>query len=359
AVNDAIINSGANDITLAVSAASEGIFGLEVLGITDADVTLTNAQLTGDDITIAANAVVTLSPDAIGGTVVRAAVAVATTDATVTIGGGSQLNAAGNVSIAAVSTVTASAEIKPDGSDETPSETTDAAVANITAVTGAGVVIEGAGTDLDAGGTLSVAATNTVTATTTADATSAGKGASVAVTTVTGGSSVAIRDGATASADAIALAATTTRTINTTAKSSPGGAAASGETGEDRNASEQVLDEQNAATSGGDISVAGAGAVSVVTSSTEAYVEDTGLLQATGTGGDGLKISAISEADVTTIADGTAVDPSAGSGVGVAVAINVATVDATAAVRGAVALDAADGVSLEAKIQDSTFTAEA
>src|SRR6202007_3303574 len=87
-VTDATINSGANDITLTASSSSEGIFGVDVFGPANADVTLTNAHLIGGDITVSAISTVNLEQGGLGPAAVKIAVAVATSEADVVINDG-------------------------------------------------------------------------------------------------------------------------------------------------------------------------------------------------------------------------------------------------------------------------------
>ncbi|MEX0958002.1 MAG: LEPR-XLL domain-containing protein, partial [Burkholderiales bacterium] len=359
---DSIVRAGVNNITLSVNASSNGIFGIENIGASSALVRIDGGELHGGDVGITASSEVTISPDALGGTAVKAAVAIADSDAEVLVTGGAIINASGNLNVNALSQVNATAEILP-GTDGTEDETTDAAVADTTIISDSRVKIRGA-SDLQADGNLNLVADNQVTAVTKADAHNAGKGAAVAVSVMTGETTAFMDGGSKAQGDTVLIGANSVRETTTTAISSPGGAADGGGT----NRSEEVLADPNddgdsgdrATTSGGDINVAGAVAVNIVTTTTTAYVDSSGQITATGAVGDtGVKISSSSKTTSTANADGSTTDSSAGTGIGVGVAMNFADVDSTSYVAGSSAISSPDGVTIEALIPQSTFTAQA
>ena len=350
-IDGASIDTGSNDLTLTVESASEGIFGRGELGLSDASVNLTDAVLTGNNIAIKASSSITLTPESIGGTTVRVAGANAFSGAAVTLSN-ADLTASGDLSVTARSTVSASADVKP-GTDGDTAETTDAAVAETVILSNASVKVQ-TGSTLQAGGEVDLHADNAVTALTKADARNAGKGASVAVTYV-GGDTVAFVDtGSAVDGASVSLAATSTRTVTSIAVSSPGGAA----DGTDNRSQKALADPDNdgdtadkATTSGGDIQVAGAVAVSVVNSSTEAYLDGTGLLES----GGAISIKAASNVTSRAIADGSTTDKSAGTGVGIGVAVNVADVDTSAYLAGNVGLDAPAGITVEAGMTERSL----
>ena len=128
-VSHSTVSSGTHDISLTVHSSSDGIFGVDIFGPASASISVDHAALSGNDIGLTASSTVTLAQGGLGFSLIRVAEATATSDADIAVGGNSHINATGNLTIAALSTVTASAEIKPDASGNA-SETTDAAVAN-------------------------------------------------------------------------------------------------------------------------------------------------------------------------------------------------------------------------------------
>ncbi len=124
----------------------------------------------------------------------------------------------------------------------------------------------------------------------------------------------------------MSLGASTNRTIVTTADSSQGGSSAS--SGGD-NASEKALKGNNASTSDGSISVAGAVAVSTDTGDTKAYI-DNGTVNS-GAGATSVTAATVDNATVTANGSSTA---KGATGVGVGVGINVAVRNADAYLTG-------------------------
>ena len=113
------IDAQTHNITLTANSSSNGIFGVGIFGPGNALITIDDSDFHGNAIDIEATSAVTLTPNSIGGSVVRVAVAVATSDAEVSIINGSTITATGNLTISASSQVNATAEILPDGTDAT------------------------------------------------------------------------------------------------------------------------------------------------------------------------------------------------------------------------------------------------
>ncbi len=249
-------------------------------------------------------------------------------DPTVTIGeatlDATGPGAAGSLTVAATSNVGITTTDTPDAS--LTDGTVDAAVAVTTFTSGAALNI-GDGATLDAAGAASLSAGSTLVDTTTADASGATAGAAVAASIISGDTTASIA-GATVDGSSVSLTATTNRTITTTAESSPGGAAANSS----GNTSENYLSQYDPATgSGGDnVGVAGAVAVGTDTGNTSAYVSS-GTIDA-GTGA--ATVEAQSADVVGVIANGSNTGSSS-TGIGVAVAIDVANRNDSAYITGA------------------------
>ncbi|HUJ88277.1 MAG TPA: LEPR-XLL domain-containing protein, partial [Burkholderiales bacterium] len=274
-----------------------------------------NSVLHATDINLTSNVDGTLSASASAATVKLVAVIGAATPS-ITIEGSSSLTATDSITALSKSEVTINASTSPEAGSG--SSSLDAAVVNTTYGSGALLSVSG-GATLDATGTASLTASSKLTANTTADANVAGSaGAAVAVSVITGDTTGSV-NGATVDGGTVTLAASSNRTITTLAKSSPGGSSASGDSS---NASEQTLSNNHASTSDGDITVAGAVAVSTDTGDTEAFLNDATVGAGTGT----LTVKADSTDVVSVTADGefTGNTGSTTNGVGVAVAIDVA-----------------------------------
>ncbi len=241
----------------------------------------------------------------------------------VLINGTARITATTALSVAAKSNIVIDAMARP--SLTATIAKADAAVVTATFASGAVLSIAG-GANLTAGGAVTLASSSILNAKTIADASVAGTaGASVAVSAISGDTTASVT-GATVSGASVALTAASHRTITTTAKSTPGGAADNAiET-----ASQAALGKQKAATSQGQVRVAGAVAVGTDTGATTAFLNAATILAGTGA----VTVSA-SPVDILTVtADGSATKQGA-VGVGVAVAIAVADRSDQAYVAGA------------------------
>ena len=167
---------------------------------------------------------------------------------------------------------------------------------------------------VDATGAAKLTASSTLPVITDGNASAKSAGAGVAVTVITGDTTATV-DGATVDGSSVTLAATSSRNIASTATS-----ALDGSSGGD--ASENTLSKNNAATSDGSVTIAGAVAVTVDTGTTKATVND-GSIDATGAASDKIGVVVIANpVDVVgSFADASGTNSS--TGVGVAVAINV------------------------------------
>ncbi|HEV8535697.1 MAG TPA: hypothetical protein VGR87_08260, partial [Candidatus Limnocylindria bacterium] len=339
------LDTGTGTITLQAANSQSATAPLPLLpgalsGSATASVSITSAAVSGGNIDVsAASAVDSTSPaESIVGLL-------ATSEATVDVVD-SAIAADGNLSLAAGSTVTsalAATAAPTDGS-------TDAAVSGSDITSTATSRIRGASA-ITVSGDLAVSATNVVSATTTGDASGVSKGAGIAISNVTQTTQASISGSTTVSANTSTVSADSDGTVTTTAKASPGGANANNETPNARTAG-------NARTADGNVTVVGALSFSRLTATTDAHVAADAATPVTiVTGTREQKVHAASKARSSAAADGSAVGPG-GSGLGVAVAVNLANVTTTAHV-GTASLTASR-VTVEAQTPATpTFAAQA
>ncbi|MDI4643092.1 LEPR-XLL domain-containing protein, partial [Rhodoblastus acidophilus] len=219
-------------------------------------------------------------------------------DPEVAIDGSSQLIAA-TVTATAESNVTISATTTPGGGG---SASADAAISNVTYSSGATLTVTGGALVNATSGAANLNANSTLDATTKGDASGASAGAGVAVSTIYG-DTIAKVDNATVDGGSVTIGASTDRTITVEAKSSQGGSSGSSgdASGESNYTSQKTLSDNNASTSDGSISVAGAVAVSVDTGATTAYVNN-GTINA---GAGAASVTAASADNASVTADGS------------------------------------------------------
>jgi hypothetical protein len=320
------ITTGTGNITLNAEAVDN-----TVLGDAQAQILINNATLSGGTIDISANSSVTATASLAFTLPANLALIDVQSDALVSITGSSRIESTGAVTISATSTTTTTALSTAVASGSTAA---DAAVA--TSIVHGSAIIQVTDTSaFNVGGALSLSAANTRTVTTTADSTAGGAtaaGGSVAVAVVSGDTEAYLDDNAKVeSAGSISLSAAKLDSITTTAKAASGGATDGGGATQTKSR----LSEYNAETSEGAITIAGAVAVTDLTSSTRAYLA---THQAVTTAGL-LSLESLDHSDATASADGSATG-SASTGVGVAVAINLAHVSNTAYLGGTGAISA-------------------
>ncbi|MBK5565795.1 LEPR-XLL domain-containing protein [Ensifer sp. SSB1] len=240
-------------------------------------------------------------------------------------------------SLSAGSSVSVSLTAADEG-DASENDTTKDAAVSVTVVLSDSITEVLGGSALNVSGAVSLTADTQLALTTTADGGSGSKGASVAVSEVNATTRAYMAGNSALNAnsgdlpDSVAFSATLTSNVSTTAISSAGGS----NQGDGTSESEKRLADPNqdsntsdkAATSGGDITFAGAVTVSDYRTTTEAYIDSSILVSAST-----LALTATSTESVTAGADGSAT-ASAGTGVGVAVALGIADVTTRAYVAG-------------------------
>ena len=285
---------------------------------------------TGGDLDITASVNGSLTASA-GSATVKLVVIAGSAAPSVTIDGGSQVaSTTGAVDAQATTNVTINSSTAPI--TNSGSASVDAAVLSTTFADGATMTVDG-GAGVSAKTSDTLAASSTLTSSTVANAAvPKTAGAAVAVSVITGDTTASVAD-ATVSGSSVSATAGSDRSITTTAMSSPGGSSASGSGSND---SEQTLGSNDAATSSGSITVAGAIAVSVDTGTTSAFLASGAIINA---GAGAATVSAGSADVVAVTADGEFTQAGT-TGVGVGVAIGVADRTDAAYITGTVAVTA-------------------
>ena len=231
--------------------------------------------------------------------------------AIVAIGGTSQLTSTGNVTISATSTATATAGAIAPAAGGNPAADADLAQTTLNSTALAHVSDT---SSLSVGGILGISATNNGTVTTTADGSQGGAGTaggSLAITHFTGNTQAYIDSSVAVIAGAINISATSMHNVTTTATATAGGASSN-------NDNIQTLAENLAKTSDGNVTVAGALAVTDLKNTTQAYISSGGKISSTGA----ISINTSAANSSSTVANGSATGSQA-TGVGAAVAVNV------------------------------------
>ena len=241
-----------------------------------------------------------------------------------------------------------------DANDDDTEE--DAAIAAAIVNSSARVHIGGT-SQLDAAADINISSTNTVSTTTTVDGTlgTSDAGGTVATSVVLGETAVDIQDTASVTAqNNLSIAATSDRTIATTAKATAEGATEDGDAGT-MTEGQQSLEENNADTADGSVTLAAAVAVTTLNGDTRAEISGAALTAVTG------NVAVTSQAlhSVSTVADGTSTSGDGGTGVGVAVAIGVIDVESRAAADGFASLEG-EMPTIDSQIfaSDSTVSAK-
>ncbi|HYC46066.1 MAG TPA: LEPR-XLL domain-containing protein, partial [Burkholderiales bacterium] len=277
-----------------------------------------------------------------------------------------EIKISGSADIAATSAFTALAksDVKVTNTTvptDSGTSTADAAVASSVVQSKPGLLISGGTIASD--GDASFTASDKIVISSTADgkqggsdnAGSGGAGATLAFSMMFGDTTASITGGSI-SADNITLAATSDRSATSLSNASKGGSEASGNSGNNRNASEKRLADPNndgdesdqASTDEGSIPFAAAIAVGLALDDTAASITG-GSVHATA--GD-LKVEATGKIELITTADGSNKDDDGSAAVGAAVAISIATPEVSASVGGTANLDG-NNVRVAALVQPS------
>ncbi|RRS02329.1 LEPR-XLL domain-containing protein, partial [Aquabacterium soli] len=314
----------ARDIRLAaVVNTTGGLAGTDIQANAAATVTLQGATLAGRNIGIDATNTITLNSqdeEFFNGQVKLGAVD-ANATATITLAGANVITATGTLALDANNTVTTILATAPDNTANATNK--DAAVA-VTHVNSAASVRVGGASSLNATGALTVASNSTVNAQTHADGGAGAQagsaaGGTVAVAVIGGDTKAEIADTASLTGGTVTVSAQSSRTIDTQAKSTKGGATSGGGT---PTTGTTTLQQQNAQTSDGSMTLAAAVAVTTVTGDSIVQVSTSGALNS----GGALALTATSNVSgptggLTTVANGQNTT-AGGNGIAAAVAIN-------------------------------------
>src|SRR5882672_1730512 len=281
------VNAGASltatghDITLAASETDTGIglggynFGADA---THATVTVLG-DLSASTILLTADSTIDTKTDSLSVLgFAKLAFILAGSTADVDIMGSSDITATSKLELSATSTVKAVADMTADGGHT--GDNTDAAVASVIITSDTHARISGDAVIHTTGATLWLSAKTANTAIGIGDGTSGGKGATVGVTVITGGTEASVSGNAQiVGANSITISADRSNDATAVAKSTTGGSTDSGG-GEESN---KQLSGNNATDGGGgSISFAGAVAVGTVVSHTTAYVDTTSSVTSSG-----------------------------------------------------------------------------
>ena len=278
-----------------------------------ADVSVTGATINSGSVNITASS--TVGPANPG---TFAAVLNASSNAAVTVT---------NSSITAVTDATLSARSSVDstmsanGIASHIDSSADAAVAVSNVDSNATTQVSGASV-FNVGGMLLLLAQNLVGVRTLGDASPATSGAGIAVSNVTVGTHSYIEGSSSVTANGLKLAADTDSSASAYATASPDGATAN-------DSSPSARTGGNASTSDGTLNVAGALSFSRLVTVTDAYIAGSGGGRPSVTTSGEKKVHAASSAKSASHADGSVVGHT-GSGVGVAIAVNLATITTSA-----------------------------
>ena len=279
--------------------------------------------------------------------------------------GTTTINVTGEITAEAKTNLDIDAESKPGTANN--NATLDAAVVNVNVVdvgipvvvpagftSGANMTV-GGGAVITAGTKAAFKATDSINVTTTADGEITGTaGATLGGTVVDSNTIATITGTATVNAPIVDLLASTTRTLVTTAKSTPGGAEDDNGANTD-NQTQQALSDNNASTSDGDLTIAAAVAVSHTQGTTEAFVDSTASTAVTAS--TALNVSASSTDSVSAIADATG---TGNPGLAIAAAINHVDLAGSAWLGGTALNLQTPTVNVTATMDaDNTFKAEA
>ena len=217
---------------------------------------------------------------------------------------------------------------------------------------GADLTVSGNAQISAAGGAM-FKATDVLDIATTADGNVADTaGATFALTIIDSDTTVALTGNAAVIAPTVGVIASTTRTVATSAKSTPGGANDDNNSNTN-NPSQQGLSGSNASTSDGDVTIAAAIALGFVDGTTNARVDSAAVTAFTGTT---MNVGATATDTISAVAEGTT---TGNTGLAIAVAVNSVDVDVNASLGGTLNLQATT-VNVNATLDaENTYLAEA
>ena len=354
-IEEVIANLGTIDVAFPVDL--KGFFYSKPTALID----LTGATLVGDAITLNASASAPLNPDAAlfkkfegTGVYVKSSAEIKIVNTKIT---------ADSLSVVATSNVSSAEKAEAEGT----TATADAGIS--VAVVDSSAIAEVGGTSvLTVSGAVSIESSNTINIDASVDGGIKGttvKGATLAVAVAEAETRAILRGSAsiTGGADSVTIKATTNNTAKSSATSTAGGAEKSA-TPAQKTKTEKVLADpdgpkkdkaEKAKTADGDVSFAGAVAVTFASSNTVAFIDTSGTIVSASN----INVSSSSTDNSSATATGKNTGGTA-TGVGVAVALNFADVISDAHLSGTGSLQAADTIDVSATLAgDDGFSASA
>ncbi len=345
---DLLVRSNPNDVVT-----SDALDPLAVVEIMSGQVTINGGRLDASNMTIEAKASkdVTITPEsAFDGALSFAEVGL-DVSAIVNIGGAAILNSDGTMSILADTNLISNVGRQPsdDGNSSDDDQAQDAAIA-VSIVGSATQVIIGGASQLNAGGNITIVSNNVVNSTSNADgrAGSSDAGGTVANTTMLGDTTLLVTGSTRViSGGSVSLQSISNRTATTNAYSTPRG------TTDDNNPNttttgSSTLSNNGATTPSGNMQFAAAVSVGVVEGLTRAEINSAEIRANGGV----LSHLASSQHTITTLADSSTNTSNSDTGIGVAAAIQTVQRDAEAIVRGTGTILRGTQIDIDAKVGD-------
>ena len=299
-------------------------YEFDFLADVDADLDI-RGTLNARNVQLGASATIDIDNAGLGLGSLQLAFIYANSSANVDIGAGAQINATGDLGVHALSNLRAIASLSALAGEDAGEA--DAALSAVILFSDAVAQVR-ADADISAAGAFDLIADNIAIGGALADGSAADSGATLALAVLDSSTRASIGGSATVTAGSVTVGASSQNTLTALAKATSGGAEDDGSAGTG-SASQKALLDNDAATSSGSVSLAGAVAVGTLLSNTEAWVDTTGSLSTTGA----LDVSATSANAASTLADGSSTAEGS-TGLGIAVAIGVDLLDNHAWVDG-------------------------
>ncbi len=338
------------------SGSGDGLDPTKVISLPSAAVNLNGGSLNATNITIEAIATssVTINNASVLNGSISFGTIVVTSSATVDIIGNASIVATGALNITGRSNVTSTVSRAPqdDGNASDDDKREDAAVA-VSIISSSATVHVGGSAVLSSNGAMNVLADNQVNATTTADGTagSSNAGGTLATLVLSGDTTINVDGTASVTAGGnLSLNSTSNRTANTTAKSTSQGATEDGNAGT-KTKGQQALQDNNASTSDGAVSLAASIGIATVSGDTKAEINGGSVRSTAGN----MNLNSNASHNITTTADGSFTSGSSGTGVGVAVVIGTVDADSIAAIGGTTSVDG-NTVTVDGRVSNGTNT---
>ncbi|MFN2609691.1 MAG: hypothetical protein ABR507_02275, partial [Actinomycetota bacterium] len=242
--------------------------------------------------------------------------------ALVNLHGASSIVATGDVTLASVIAIVASATAAETSNSD---DSKDASVVATNLISTAKSQLSGTSSISAPGKAILITALTTSSILSNGDGSGAGKGAGIAVAVIISDTEAFIdsTNATPITAGSLTLNSDTDQTVTTTAKASAGGSSANDDTANNRT-KKPAASDGNAKTADGDVNLAGALAFTYISDTAKSYIAPTSGTPSIITTGGQQKLHAGSKRKVSTGADGSSTVSNSSSAVGVAVAVGVA-----------------------------------